>query len=144
MALAAHPIRLEAPIPGKAAVGVEVPNKVAATVTLRELMETDVYRQSKSNLTLVLGRDAAGIPMVADLAKMPHLLIAGSTGSGKSIAINSLLNSLLYRNSPASLRLILVDPKRVEFTPYNDLPHLLSPVIVEPDKTVIGLDDFLS
>ena len=136
LALAAHPIRMEAPIPGKAAVGVEVPNKVAATVTLRELMETEVYTQSKSNLTIVLGRDAAGTPMVADLAKMPHLLIAGSTGSGKSIAINSLLNSLLYRNSPATLRLILVDPKRVEFTPYNDLPHLLSPVIVEPDKTV--------
>jgi len=136
LALAAHPIRIEAPIPGKAAVGIEVPNKVAATVTVREIMETDPYRNAKGPLTIALGRDAAGIPMVADLAGMPHLLIAGSTGSGKSIAINTILNSLLYRNSPETLRLILVDPKRVEFTPYNDLPHLLSPVIVEPAKTV--------
>lgn len=136
LALAAHPIRIEAPIPGKSAVGVEIPNKVAALVTLREILESDEYKNKKSNLSVCLGRGVAGEPVIADLKKMPHLLIAGATGSGKSICINGLILSLLYQNSPADLRMLLVDPKRVEFTPYNGIPHLLAPVITEPDKTV--------
>ena len=136
LSLAAHPIRMEAPIPGKAAVGLELPNKVAAIVTLKEVLETEQYLSAKSKLALSLGRDVAGEPIVADLAKMPHLLIAGATGSGKSIGINGIILTLLYRNSPADLRLILVDPKRVEFTQYNGIPHLLAPVVTEPDKTV--------
>lgn len=136
LALAAHPIRVEAPIPGKAAVGIEIPNKVAATVTLREVLETEEYISTKSRLALALGRDVAGLPISVDLEKMPHLLIAGATGSGKSIAINGIILTLLYRNSPADLRLILVDPKRVEFTQYNNVPHLLTPVVTEADKTV--------
>lgn len=139
LALAAHPIRIEAPIPGKAAVGIEVPNKQAAIVTLREVLESDLFKSSKSNLTLALGRDVAGAPITSDLAKMPHLLIAGSTGSGKSVALNSILLSLLYQNSPADLRILLVDPKRVEFTHYNGIPHLLTPVITDVDKTVNAL-----
>ncbi|MGI6103350.1 MAG: DNA translocase FtsK 4TM domain-containing protein [Patescibacteria group bacterium] len=136
LALAAPAIRIEAPIPGKALVGIEVPNAVAAVVTLREVLETPEFKEVKSGLTIPLGRDAAGAPISVDLKKMPHLLIAGSTGSGKSIAINTLLTGLLCQNAPQSLKLILVDPKRVEFTPYNDIPHLLAPVITEPDKTV--------
>ncbi|MEK7183921.1 MAG: DNA translocase FtsK 4TM domain-containing protein [Patescibacteria group bacterium] len=129
-------IRIEAPIPGKAAVGIEVPNKTAAMVTLRELLETEQAKSLKSNLSIPVGRDAAGAPIIADLKKMPHLLIAGSTGSGKSIAINSLIVGMLYQNTPSQLRMLLVDPKRVEFTQFNDIPHLLAPVITEPDKTV--------
>lgn len=136
LALAAHPIRVEAPIPGKAAVGVEIPNKVPALVTLREILESDNSKEKKSNLSIMLGRDVAGMPIIADLKKMPHLLIAGATGSGKSICMNGAILSLLYQNSPADLKMILVDPKRVEFTPYDGLPHLLAPVVTEPDKTV--------
>ncbi|MCA9388476.1 DUF87 domain-containing protein [Candidatus Berkelbacteria bacterium] len=136
LALAAPSIRIEAPIPGKSAVGIEVPNKVAAMVTLREVLETDEFKNVKSSLTIALGRNAAGEPKAVDLKKMPHLLIAGSTGSGKSIAINSLITGLLYQNTPEELKMILVDPKRVEFTPFNDIPHLLTPVITEPDKTI--------
>ena len=139
LSLAAHPIRIEAPIPGKAAVGVEIPNKVPAIVTIREILETDDFKKAKSNLTVALGRDVAGNPMTLDLKKMPHLLIAGATGSGKSICINGLIISFLYQNSPADLRLILIDPKRVEFASYNDIPHLLTPVIVEADKTLNAL-----
>lgn len=139
LVLAAPAVRIEAPIPGKAAVGIEVPNKVAAMVTLRELLETEQAKSIKSNLSIPLGRDAAGAPVIADLKKMPHLLIAGSTGSGKSIAINSLIVGLLYQNTPSQLRMLLVDPKRVEFTQFNEIPHLLAPVITEPDKTVTTL-----
>ena len=139
LALAAHPIRLEAPIPGKAAVGIEIPNKVGAIVTLREVLDTDEFKNTKSNLSLPLGRDVAGLPYVVDLKNMPHLLIAGATGSGKSVCINSIILSLLYQNSPADLRLILVDPKRVEFTHYNGIPHLLSPVVFDVDKTISAL-----
>ncbi|HUC87101.1 MAG TPA: DNA translocase FtsK 4TM domain-containing protein, partial [Candidatus Saccharimonadales bacterium] len=139
MALAAPAIRVEAPIPGKGAVGVELPNKAVAQVRLRQLMETQEVQGAQSPLTLVLGQDVAGAPAIADLASMPHLLIAGATGAGKSVMINSLLVSLLYRNSPAQLKLILVDPKRVELNLYNDIPHLLTPVIVEPEKTVSAL-----
>lgn len=139
LALAAHPIRMEAPIPGKAAVGVEVPNKVAAIVTLREVIESEEFKKSKSNLSIALGRDVAGAPIIVDLEKMPHLLIAGATGSGKSICINGIIISLLYQNSPADLRMILVDPKRVEFTRYDGITHLLCPVITEVDKTINAL-----
>ncbi len=139
LSLAAHPIRIEAPIPGKAAVGVEIPNKVPALVTLREILEDESFKGRKSNLSISLGRDVAGSPMVVDLKKMPHLLIAGATGSGKSICLNSIITSFLYQNSPSTLRMILVDPKRVEFTRYNGLPHLLCPVITEVDKTVNAL-----
>ncbi len=139
LALAAHPIRIEAPIPGKAAVGIEIPNKEKAIVSLKEVLESEVYKKEKSNLALALGRDVAGEPVVIDLAKAPHMLIAGATGSGKSVGINSVLLSLLYQNAPADLRLLLVDPKRVEFSMYNDIPHLLCPVITEPDKTISAL-----
>lgn len=139
LALAAHPIRIEAPIPGKAAVGIEIPNKEKAIVSLKEILESDVFKKEKSNLAVPLGRDVAGVPTAIDLAKAPHMLIAGATGSGKSVGINTILVSLLYQNAPADLRLLLVDPKRVEFALYNDIPHLLCPVITEPDKTVSAL-----
>ncbi|MFY9484559.1 MAG: DNA translocase FtsK 4TM domain-containing protein [Patescibacteria group bacterium] len=139
LALAAHPIRIEAPIPGKAAVGLEVPNKQAAEVTLREVLESDQFRAVKSTLTLALGRDVAGTPFAVDVQKMPHLLIAGSTGSGKSIALHGMMMSLLFQNSPAMLRLILIDPKRVEFPHYNDIPHLLTPVVTQVGGAVSTL-----
>jgi S-DNA-T family DNA segregation ATPase FtsK/SpoIIIE len=139
LALAAPAIRVEAPIPGKGAVGVELPNRSVARVRLRQLMTTPEVKDAPSPLSIVLGQDVAGAPAIADLSAMPHLLIAGATGAGKSVMINSLLTSLLYRNSPAQLKLILVDPKRVELTLYNNIPHLLTPVIVEPDKTISAL-----
>jgi S-DNA-T family DNA segregation ATPase FtsK/SpoIIIE len=139
LSLAAHPIRIEAPIPGKSAVGVELPNKSIATVRLRDVLSAPEVKEQKAPLTFALGRDVTGLPMTADLAKMPHMLIAGATGSGKSIMINSLLTSLLYRNSPADMKLILVDPKRVELGLYNEIPHLLTPVIVEPEKCISAL-----
>lgn len=139
LALAAHPIRIEAPIPGKSLVGVEIPNKSAAIVRLRTVMETETYQKRRSNLSVVLGLDVAGHPQIADITKMPHLLIAGSTGSGKSVCINAIILSLLYQNSPKNLKMIMVDPKRVELSLYNNVPHLLTPVIVEPDKTVSAL-----
>lgn len=139
LSLAAHPIRIEAPIPGKKAVGIEIPNKTIAIVRLRSLLETPECEAETSGLTFVLGRDVSGIPIFADLAMMPHMLIAGATGSGKSAMINALLTSLLYRNSPNDLKLILVDPKRVELGLYNGIPHLLTPVINEPEKTISAL-----
>lgn len=139
LALAAPSIRIEAPIPGKSAVGVEVPNKASAVITLRDVMESDEMKKVKVPLAMALGRDVAGQAITIDLAKMPHLLIAGSTGSGKSVCINSIITSFIMRNSPTDLRLLLVDPKRVEFSMYNNIPHLLSPVINEADKTVNSL-----
>jgi len=139
LSLAAHPIRIEAPIPGKSLVGVEIPNKKAATVRLKNILMSETFKGRRSKLAVVLGLDVSGHPQIADITRMPHLLIAGSTGSGKSISINALLLSLLYQNSPNELKLILVDPKRVELSLYNDLPHLLAPVIVEPEKTVSAL-----
>ncbi len=136
LALAVHPVRVEAPIPGKAAVGVEVPNKEAARVSLRSVLESDTFKKRKSNTSLPLGLDVAGDIILADLKKMPHMLVAGATGSGKSVGLNSMILSLLYQNSPRDLRLLLVDPKRVEFTAYNGIPHLLTPVVVDVDKTV--------
>ncbi len=139
LALAAHPIRIEAPIPGRSAVGVEVPNKVPALVRLKEMLSTSEFNKSRSKLGFILGRDVAGTPVPVDLSQMPHLLIAGSTGSGKSICIHSLILTLLYRNSPRDLRLILIDPKRVELPAYNGIPHLLTPVIVDVEKTINAL-----
>jgi len=139
LALAAHPIRIEAPIPGRSLVGIEVPNRKTSLVRLREIMESDAFKVVNSQLRMPLGRDVAGNPIAADLVRMPHLLIAGATGMGKSVFLNGLLISLIYQNSPSDLRLILVDPKRVEFTAYNDIPHLLAPVIVDPYKTINAL-----
>lgn len=139
LALAAHPIRIEAPIPGKALVGIEVPNKAIATVTLRDMLASKKFRKRKDNLTLALGKDVSGSPYIASLQSMPHLLIAGATGSGKSVCINSVIVSLLYQNSPDDLKIILVDPKRVELTLYNGVPHLLTPVVTDVEKTVNAL-----
>ncbi|MCX6809275.1 MAG: DNA translocase FtsK 4TM domain-containing protein [Candidatus Berkelbacteria bacterium] len=136
LALAVHPVRVEAPIPGKSAVGVEVPNKEVARVSLRALIDSETFKKRKSNLSIPLGMDVAGDIIMADLKTMPHLLVAGATGSGKSVGLNSMLLSLLYQNSPRDLRVLLVDPKRVEFTAYNGIPHLLTPVVVDVDKTV--------
>jgi S-DNA-T family DNA segregation ATPase FtsK/SpoIIIE len=137
--LAAHSIRIEAPIPGKRAVGIEVPNLKSATVRIRSLLQSSEWGSVSSPLGFVIGKDIAGLPVVADLAKMPHLLVAGQTGSGKSVMINTILTSLLYRNSPSDLKLILVDPKQVELKPYDDIPHLLAPVITEPEKCISAL-----
>lgn len=139
LALAAHPIRIEAPIPGRPLVGIEVPNRVRVQVRLRNLIENPALQTSPAHLMIALGRDVAGNPVYADLARMPHLLVAGSTGTGKTIGLNSIILSLLYQNSPDILRFILVDPKRVEFPVYNDLPHLLTPVIFDPQRTVNAL-----
>ena len=132
-------IRIEAPIPGKSLVGVEVPNRKVATVTLREVLSSERMQNAKSLLTVALGKDIAGTPIVCDLAKMPHMLIAGQTGSGKSVCINAIINSLLYRASPDEVRLILIDPKVVELQCYNGIPHLLIPVVNDPHKAAAAL-----
>lgn len=139
LALAAKSLRIEAPIPGKSLVGIEIPTEDRTLVRLKELLLSDTFANIKSNLRMVLGRDVAGRPMVTDLAAMPHLLVAGATGSGKSVGINTFLLSLIFQNSPNDLRLILVDPKRVELVPYNGIPHLLTPVINDPEKTISAL-----
>jgi S-DNA-T family DNA segregation ATPase FtsK/SpoIIIE len=139
LALAAHPIRIEAPIPGKSLVGIEVPNQSVATVGLREMLEAKQFKDAQSTLPFVLGKDVAGLPWVTGLSKMPHLLVAGSTGSGKSVCLNIMLMSLLYGYGPDDLKLILVDPKRVEFTVFNGIPHLLAPVITKVDATTNAL-----
>ncbi len=137
--LAAHSIRIEAPIPGKKAVGVEVPNIKASIVRVSSMLKAREWQELASPLGIIIGRDITGAPVVYDLAKMPHLLVAGQTGSGKSVMINDILTSLLYHNSPSDLKLILVDPKQVELAPYNDIPHLLTPVINEPEKCISAL-----
>jgi S-DNA-T family DNA segregation ATPase FtsK/SpoIIIE len=137
--LAAHSIRMEAPIPGKRAVGIEVPNVKSATVRMSSILLASEWQKGAEPLCFAIGKDISGTPIVADLAKMPHLLVAGQTGSGKSVMINAILTSLLYRNSPADLKLILVDPKQVELKPYDDIPHLLTPVITEPEKCISAL-----
>lgn len=136
LALAAHPIRIEAPIPGRSLVGIEVPNITPSLVRLREVISSDVFKENKNDLMIALGKDVTGKSVVADLGKMPHLLIAGATGSGKSVAINSIIISLLWKNSPSDLKIILVDPKRVELTSYNDIPHLYTPVITDVKTTI--------
>jgi len=137
--LAAQSIRIEAPIPGKRAVGIEVPNVKPAIVRISSIIESPEWSDMEGNLGFVIGKDIAGKSVVADLVKMPHLMIAGQTGAGKSVMINTFLTSLLYRNSPSDLKLILVDPKQVELTLYNDIPHLLTPVINEPEKCISAL-----
>ena len=139
LALAAHPIRIEAPIPGKSLVGIEVPNKVRATVVLRNLITDNKYQSDPANLLIALGKDVSGTPVYTDLAEMPHMLVAGATGTGKTIFLNSLILSLLYKSTPENLRMIMVDPKRVEFQNYNDIPHLLCPVIYDAAKTMNAL-----
>lgn len=132
-------IRIEAPIAGQSRVGIEVPNHSAEFVTLKEMLSSPAMKKHKSKLAVSLGIDVAGTPIIADIATMPHVLIAGATGSGKSVAINAFMSSILYRATPAEVKFILVDPKRVELTGYNDIPHLLTPVIVEPNKVVSAL-----
>lgn len=138
LALAAHPIRIEAPIPGKSLVGIEIPNKTKATVGLGTLVGDKMFAEAK-DLTVALGRNIAGKSVLKSVAKMPHLLIAGTTGSGKSVTIHSIITSLLYRHGPEALRMIFVDPKRVELTLYNGIPHLLTPVITDPKKAILAL-----
>jgi S-DNA-T family DNA segregation ATPase FtsK/SpoIIIE len=137
--LAASSLRIEAPIPGQRAVGIEVPNRRAADVRLRGILESKQWAASREPLGFAIGKDISGEAVVGQLNKMPHVLIAGQTGSGKSVMINTLLSSLLYRNSPSEMKLILVDPKQVEMAPYEDIPHLLTPVITEPEKTISAL-----
>lgn len=139
LALAAHPIRIEAPIPGKSLVGIEVPNQSVALVNLRDILKSNDFTTRTSNLAFSLGKDVSGKPWVANLDPLPHLLVAGATGSGKSVMINGLILSLLYANSPDDLKLILVDPKRVELSLYNGIPHLLTPVITDTTKTINAL-----
>ncbi len=139
MALKAKTIRIQAPIPGKDVVGIEIPNKHIETIYLRDIIESDLFQKSSSPLTLALGKDIVGNPFLTDLKKLPHLLIAGTTGSGKSVGINAMILSLLYKNSPDNLKLIMIDPKMLEFSIFNDIPHLLTPVITEPKKAIIAL-----
>ena len=139
LALAARSIRIEAPIPGKSYAGIEIPNQSIAMVRLKNIIDSNDFKNRKSNLSIILGRDVAGKAILASLAKMPHLLIAGSTGSGKTVCINTLITGLLFQNSPENLKFIMVDPKRVELTSYNDIPHLLTPVITDPDKAINSL-----
>jgi S-DNA-T family DNA segregation ATPase FtsK/SpoIIIE len=139
LALAAHPIRIEAPIPGKSLVGIEVPNKVRSIVSLRNLISQNSFQSAPSPLLIALGRDVSGAPVYTDLTEMPHLLVAGATGTGKTIFLNSLILSLLYKSTPETLRMIMVDPKRVEFQNYNEIPHLLCPVIYDAQKTMNAL-----
>ena len=137
--LAAESIRIEAPIPGKQAVGIEIPNKEKEIVHLREIIESDEFKNHKSNLAFALGKNVAGEAVVADIAKMPHVLIAGSTGSGKSVCINTLITSIIYKSKPSDVKLVMVDPKVVELSVYNGIPHLLIPVVTDPKKAAGAL-----
>ncbi|MDD4610546.1 MAG: DNA translocase FtsK 4TM domain-containing protein, partial [Patescibacteria group bacterium] len=139
LALAAHPIRIEAPIPGKSLVGVEVPNQTKAIVGLREILESGEFKNRKNPLTIALGKDVSGKAWIYDITKMPHLLVAGATNSGKSVCLNAIIVSLLYQNNPDDLRFIMVDPKRVELPVYNGISHLLTPVITDVPKTINAL-----
>jgi len=139
MALKAISIRVVAPIPGKAAIGIEIPNHSRETVSIRAVLESEAYLTSPSPLTIALGKDITGLPVVANLAKMPHLLIAGATGTGKSVCINTLLSSLLFRKTPEDLRLLLIDPKRIELSTYEGIPHLIHPVVTDAKMATRGL-----
>jgi len=139
MALKAQTIRIQAPIPGKDVVGIEVPNHVVQTIYLKEILDSELFQNSKSPLTMILGKDIVGKPFVTDLKKLPHLLIAGTTGSGKSVGLNAMILSLLYKNSPDNLKLIMIDPKMLEFSMYNDIPHLLTPVITKATEAINAL-----
>lgn len=144
MALSAETIRIQAPIPGKDVVGIEIPNDTVETIYLRELLESKLFNESKSPLTIALGKDIVGKPFVTDLKKLPHLLIAGTTGSGKSVGINAMILSLLYKNSPDQLRLLMIDPKMLEFSIYNDISHLLTPVITKPKQAIVALNNMVN
>ncbi|MFO7151797.1 MAG: DNA translocase FtsK [Bacillota bacterium] len=139
LSLAVPDVRIEAPIPGKAAIGIEVPNKEVSKVYFRDIIESPEFKNSPSKLTVALGKDIAGKPVAADLAQMPHLLIAGATGSGKSVCINTIITSILYKASPDEVKLLLVDPKVVELTTYNGIPHLIAPVVTDPKKAASAL-----
>lgn len=139
LSLAAPQVRIEAPIPGKAAVGIEVPNEEISMVSLREVLETVLFQESTSQLTIALGKDIAGNPIVADLGKMPHLLIAGATGSGKSVCMNAIIASILFKAKPDEVKLLMIDPKVVELSNFNGIPHLISPVVTDPKKAATTL-----
>jgi len=139
LAMAAHPIRIEAPIPGKSLVGIEVPNQTVAMVKVREVLESPAFRTGGAKLPIALGKDVSGAPWVTDIARMPHMLVAGATGSGKTVCLNSIIVSLLYANGPDDLKFIMIDPKRVELPAYNGIPHLLTPAITEVPKIVNSL-----
>jgi len=143
MALKAETIRIQAPIPGKDVVGIEIPNKTVETIYLREIFENKLFKDASSPLTIALGKDIVGKPFLTDLKKLPHLLIAGTTGSGKSVGINAMILSLLYRNSPDQLRLLMIDPKMLEFSIYNDIPHLLTPVITKAKQAIVALNNMV-
>lgn len=143
MALSAETIRIQAPIPGKDVVGIEIPNEKIDTIYLRELIDSKLFQESSSPLTIVLGKDIVGKPFITDLKKLPHLLIAGTTGSGKSVGINAMILSLLYKNSPDQLRLLMIDPKMLEFSIYNDIPHLLTPVITKAKQAIVALNNMV-
>ena len=140
LSMAATSVRIEAPIPGKSAIGLEIPNRETVPVSLREIIESGIFKNSPSHITVALGKDIAGNPVAVDLSEMPHLLIAGATGSGKSVCINTIITSLLYKASPAHVKLILIDPKIVELSHYNGIPHLLAPVVTEPRKATAVLN----
>ena len=144
MALSAETIRIQAPIPGKDVVGIEIPNDTFDTIYLREILDDKLFKDSSSPLTIALGKDIVGKPFVTDLKKLPHLLIAGTTGSGKSVGINAMILSLLYKNSPDQLRLLMIDPKMLEFSTYNDIPHLLTPVITKPKQAIAALNNMVA
>jgi S-DNA-T family DNA segregation ATPase FtsK/SpoIIIE len=139
LALAAKDIRMEAPIPNKSAIGIEVPNSEVAIVTLREVLQSEPFQQSSSKLTLALGRDISGEPIIGDLKKMPHLLVAGATGSGKSVCVNGIIASILFKSMPYEVKFLMIDPKMVELNVYNGIPHLLTPVVTDPRKAAIAL-----
>ena len=143
MALSAETIRIQAPIPGKDVVGIEIPNAKVETIYLRDLLDSKLFKDSLSPLTIALGKDIVGKPFITDLKKLPHLLIAGTTGSGKSVGINSMILSLLYKNSPDQLRLLMIDPKMLEFSIYNEIPHLLTPVITKPKQAIVALNNMV-
>ena len=143
MALRAETIRIQAPIPGKDVVGIEIPNHTVETIYLREIFESKLFQEAKSPLTIALGKDIVGKPFITDLKKLPHLLIAGTTGSGKSVGINAMILSLLYKNSPDQLRLLMIDPKMLEFSIYNDIPHLLTPVITKAKQAIAALNNMV-
>ncbi len=139
LALAAKDIRMEAPIPGKSAIGIEVPNSEVSVVTMREVMETNAFQDAASKLSITLGRDISGQPIVGNLARMPHLLVAGATGSGKSVCINGIITSILYKAKPDEVKFLMVDPKMVELNVYNGIPHLLAPVVTDPRRASLAL-----
>jgi S-DNA-T family DNA segregation ATPase FtsK/SpoIIIE len=139
LTMKATSVRIVAPIPGKNRVGVEVPNSQITTVYLKEVLSSDEFRKSKSKLTLAIGKDTAGKPIVADLGEMPHLLIAGTTGSGKTVCVNSIIMSMLFNATPNDVKFLMIDPKMVELAPYNNLPHMLCPVVTDPKKVATAL-----